>query len=125
MTHSEPKPEPSPCGESASLIAAVAEHEQALLERLAQAEQDAKGILDRARAQAEALGTEESERLAKDVREIRHAAAAAHARAESEVRSATAQELALIRERTKARSGEVVEAIVRMVLPASREEAAS
>ena len=124
MTNPEPKTEQSQSTESVSLIAAVAEHEQALLERLSQAERDAKGVLERARAQAEAQGAEDSKRLAAEVREIRQAAAEARASAESDVRSAADRKLALVREKTQSRSDEVVEAVVQMVLPAVPGEAA-
>jgi vacuolar-type H+-ATPase subunit H len=102
---------------SASALSAIARHERELLEREAQARQEAKRIVDQARADAFTLMEEASRRLAIEVSALRREGELQRERERIEQEKAYRKRLDDLRVEAQRRVQLAIEAVSRLVLP--------
>jgi len=102
---------------SASALPAIARHEKALIEQERQTRQEAKQIVDRARAEAFATVEESARAVAAEVAAIRREGEEARERDRQRYLAEFDRKLNAMREDAKTRAGSAVDAVVALVLP--------
>lgn len=102
---------------SASLLESVAMHEESLMSRVQEAEEQAQRILDEARAAAAARGQEEHARVEAEIARMRREAAEARDIEQRAIQQAGENKVAEIRSSATARLERATQEILQQVLP--------
>lgn len=102
---------------SASALPAIARHEKALIDKERQTREEAKQIVDRARAEAFGIIEESARATAAEVAAIRREGEEARERERQHYLAEFDRKLRAMREDAKTRANVAIEAVVALVLP--------
>lgn len=100
-----------------SLLKAVADREGALLARVADAEREARAIVEAARTEAAARTAASERRLGEELAGLRREAESARAEAAAAIRAAAREKLDRLRGKAEERAEEIVAEVVGLVMP--------
>ena len=104
-----------------SPLEVVAEHEQQLMQQIAEAEEESQRLLEAARAQAAQVRRVEGEQLLEEVARRRKEASESRSRLIQDIEGRAAEEVERIRRETSGRIPSVHKELVAMIVPAREE----